>query len=1033
MYIADLHIHSRYSRATSKDCDPEHLELWARRKGIDIVGTGDFTHPAWREELAEKLEPAEEGLYVLKEEFRIRDGIASDGKRPRFVITGEISSIYKKNEKTRKIHNLILLPGLDAASKVSAKLETIGNIHSDGRPILGLDSRDLLEILLDISPDSVLVPAHIWTPPFSLFGAFSGFDTIEECFEDLTGHIHALETGLSSDPPMNWRLSALDSFQLISNSDAHSPGKLGREANLMDIDLSYPSLTEAIQTGKGLYGTIEFFPEEGKYHFDGHRKCNLVLTPSETEEYGGICPVCGKKITIGVQHRVEQLADRGEGYMRADAKPFESLVPLPEVIGASTGMSAAGKKVNAQFEKMLAELGPEFHILREVPLEDIRHSAGACVEEGIRRLRKKEVRREPGFDGEYGKIHLIEKDEIDAINGQMTFFDALGIAATAEPKKQKKKPVKKEKKKPAEKPSALSKKDSGVNEEQQEAVVTEHRAVAVIAGPGTGKTKTLIDKIAYLVKERGVSPAQITAVTFTNQAASEMRERLDNRLGKEVHTQDMTIGTFHSICLHLLRQRGEEIVLADSAELLEAAEETLTRLKSDKKPKNFLKQISSYKNNIKGQDSATTEEADCYQEVMDELGLTDFDDLLLKVLSQSDAAPEQTSQFSYLLVDEMQDMNDIQFRLVLSWSRRGKELFVIGDPDQSIYGFRGSDARCFDRLKEEMPDLKTIYLKKNYRSTPEIIGSALSVISENPGEERRLLAVRNSKSPVRVVTVQNDWSEAIFIAKEINRLTGGMDMMDAQNYAAKSERPRGFGEIAVLYRTHHQARAIEKCLRQESIPCVITGQDSFLEEEQVKGTTSFFRYLLNEKDSKALSIALKAFPDCGELAEEFKLLMKTERPDRILNLWMEKNSLTEDEFLLSLSKMTLFHDDMAAFLSNLLLGTEGDLKRSGEREYTSDAVTLMTLHGSKGLEFPVVFIAGVKQGSIPLESPVHPADKEEERRLFFVGMTRAKEDLILMTRKESSEFLSALPKKYRNDESAGKKQPEAEQLSLFDI
>lgn len=627
MYIADLHIHSRYSRATSKECDPEHLDLWARRKGIHIVGTGDFTHQAWRDELREKLVPAEEGLYILKDEFRIKDGIAPDGQNPRFVITGEISSIYKKNGKTRKVHNLILLPGLEAADKISAKLETIGNIHSDGRPILGLDSRDLLEILLDISPDAVLVPAHIWTPHFSLFGAFSGFDTIEECFEDLTPHIHALETGLSSDPPMNWRLSALDSFQLISNSDAHSPAKLGREANLLNIELSYSDLTRAIQTGQGLYGTIEFFPEEGKYHFDGHRKCGLVLTPSETKEYGGICPVCKKKITIGVQHRVEQLADRPEDYLRPDAKPFESLVPLPEVIAASTGMSAGGKKVNAQFEKMLSELGPEFSILREVPLEDIRHSAGACVEEGIRRLRRGEVRRDPGYDGEYGKIHLIEKDEMDIINGQMTFFDSLGIAAAAEHEKKKKKirPMKKETVMDAD---VLNVIDTGINEEQQEAVAAENRPVAVIAGPGTGKTKTLVDKIAYLVKERNVSPAQITAVTFTNQAAAEMRERLAKRLGGKRAVKDMTIGTFHSICLQLLKQQGEDIILADEAELLEAAKETLTRLDSDKKPKDFLKQISNFKNNVQMEECLTKEEAVCFQEIMSEMGLTDFDDLL---------------------------------------------------------------------------------------------------------------------------------------------------------------------------------------------------------------------------------------------------------------------------------------------------------------------------------------------------------------------------------------------------------------------
>ena len=287
MYIADLHIHSRYSRATSRDCTPEYLDLWARRKGIGLIGTGDFTHPAWREELEEKLEPTGDGFYRLKEEYRIRDGSVADGQEPRFVVTGEISSIYKKKEKTRKVHSLILLPGLEAARTVSGKLETIGNIHSDGRPILGLACRDLLEILLELCPESVYVPAHIWTPHFSMFGAFSGFDSVEECFEDLTPYIHAVETGLSSDPPMNWRVSALDKYQLISNSDAHSPAKLGREANLLDGEFSYGGLKRAIETGEGLSGTIEFYPEEGKYHFDGHRKCGICLSPSEADGRAG--------------------------------------------------------------------------------------------------------------------------------------------------------------------------------------------------------------------------------------------------------------------------------------------------------------------------------------------------------------------------------------------------------------------------------------------------------------------------------------------------------------------------------------------------------------------------------------------------------------------------------------------------------------------------------------------------------------------------------------------------------------------------
>ena len=292
MYIADLHIHSKYSRATSRDCVPEQLDLWARRKGIDLLGTGDFTHPAWRKELEEKLIPAEEGLYRLRDELCQQPaGVAGEPRQPRFVLSGEISSIYKKNGKVRKVHNVILLPSLEAADILAHKLEAIGNIHSDGRPILGLDSRDLLEITLESCPDAVFIPAHIWTPHFSLFGAFSGFDTIEECFEDLTPYIHALETGLSSDPPMNWQISALDGYTLVSNSDAHSPKKLGREANLLEGPVSYPALSHAIQTGEGFAGTLEFFPEEGKYHWDGHRNCGVCLEPSQTDQYEGRCPV----------------------------------------------------------------------------------------------------------------------------------------------------------------------------------------------------------------------------------------------------------------------------------------------------------------------------------------------------------------------------------------------------------------------------------------------------------------------------------------------------------------------------------------------------------------------------------------------------------------------------------------------------------------------------------------------------------------------------------------------------------------------
>ena len=408
--IADLHIHSRFSMATSKEGTPENLDFWARKKGISLIGTGDFTHPVWREELKERLVTEGNGLYRLRDEYVKEESRKFPGEGTRFVVSGEISSIYKKNGKTRKVHNVILLPSLEAADTMAQRLEKIGNIHSDGRPILGLDSHDLLEMMLDVCPDGILIPAHIWTPHFSVLGAKSGFDSVEECFEELTPYVHALETGLSSDPAMNWRISKLDRYQLVSNSDAHSPSKLGREANLLDIDCSYEGLYQAIQTGKGLEGTVEFFPEEGKYHFDGHRKCGVSLSPVEAERLGGICPVCGKKLTMGVDHRVEQLADREEGFVKKDGKKYESLVPLPEVVAACMGYSTASKKVHGCFEQMMQTLGTEFDILRNVPAEDIKSCAGERIAEGIENVRTGNVKRIPGYDGEYGKIQLFDEN-----------------------------------------------------------------------------------------------------------------------------------------------------------------------------------------------------------------------------------------------------------------------------------------------------------------------------------------------------------------------------------------------------------------------------------------------------------------------------------------------------------------------------------------------------------------------------------------------------------------------------------------------
>lgn len=1077
IFIADLHIHSRYSRATSKDCSPEFLDLWARRKGIDLVGTGDFTHPAWREELKEKLIPAEEGFYILKDELRIRDGITDDSKIPRFVVSGEISSIYKKKDKVRKIHNLILLSSLEAADRLACKLETIGNIHSDGRPILGLDSRDLLEITLELCPNSIFIPAHIWTPHFSLFGAFSGFDRIEDCFEDLTPHIHALETGLSSDPAMNWRLSALDSYQLISNSDAHSPSKLGREASLFQTELSYSGLERGIQKGEGFYGTIEFFPEEGKYFFDGHRKCGLSLSPAETKKYNGICPICGKKITVGVLHRVDELADRKEGFLLPNAKKYESLVPLPEVIASSMGCSLTSKKVNIQYEQMLGALGAEFSILREVPLEDIRHCAGNFIEEGIRRLRTGKVERIAGFDGEYGIIQVLKKEEVQNLFGQVSLFDSmLSSEQTATVKDPEEKTACNNKKdiSSMEKKKGKNRK-TNLNEEQLEAVKAQAEIISVIAGPGTGKTKTLIERIAYLISEYQVPPDQIMAVTFTNKAAGEMRERLEKQFKMKKAMKGLQIGTFHSICYHILSKKQGDFLVADENQMDQIAKEIIINRNLKISAKKLLQEISRYKNKLllqKKWDKDVWEKiVKDYQNQLEMLGMLDFDDLLEKTLEYSKGEQKYPN---YIFIDEMQDLNELQYQLIKEWHKGGTSLFVIGDPDQAIYGFRGSSSKYFEQLKKDYKDVKEIRLVKNYRSTPEIINCAIAAIKK---EKNYIKPQIHNGEKVNLISNESNFEEAIYIAKEINRMTGGMDMLDVQSSDKERNKIRSFDDIAVLYRTHQQAKVLEKCLRIESIPYKIIGREDFLEEELVKATISFFKLLYNPQDILSLSIYLHALEGCSddeiqmsaEIVQLLKLTkwttkglnlletalqkkgivqtwvekiryfypkLKKEQPEKLLGQWGEENNIAENESLQKLECMAIFYKEMKSFLQNLQFGQEGDLERNSEKKYNSGVVSLMTLHASKGLEFPVIFLSGIKKGMLPLELG-QGIDLEEERRLFYVGITRAKEELLLMTGQDPSVFLKDLDEKELNMEVGRKKKEEDKmegtQMSLFDL
>ena len=598
-FIADLHIHSRFSRATSKQLTPAHLAAWARCKGIDLLGTGDFTHPQWREELRTPLvEDADSGLYRLRQgmaetpDFLEGDGGLLHDAEPRFILQTEISSIYKRHGKVRKVHNLVFVPTLEDADKLSRRLEGIGNLASDGRPILGLDSRDLLEICLETCPGSVLVPAHVWTPWFALFGSKSGFDRLEDCFGDLSSHIFALETGLSSDPAMNRLVSSLDGYALISNSDAHSGANLGREANLFAGDPSYDGLFAALrraarreaQDGQDcrFLGTLEFYPEEGKYHLDGHRACQVVMTPREALACNNICPVCGKPLTIGVLHRVWELADREEPARLAHEPDVHPLIPLPELVGEVLGAGAGSRKVQQRYAQLLRTLGSDMDILCHLPLSDIAACWGPLAE-AVGRMRRGEVHREGGYDGEYGVVRVFSPEEAAELHGRRARRATTGrktapASASAlplleggsrtEPQastapgddiRRFRQDLDAQAASPADETRTPD-----FSDEQLVALTAGPEPVLVLAGPGAGKTRVLVGRLRHLLRQ-GIAPQDVLAITFTRRAASEMRERLAaDETGPE--TSLPACDTLHALAwAHLQQQDPHAVLLSEEA------------------------------------------------------------------------------------------------------------------------------------------------------------------------------------------------------------------------------------------------------------------------------------------------------------------------------------------------------------------------------------------------------------------------------------------------------------------------------------
>lgn len=1028
-FHADLHIHSKYSRATSRDLDLEHLFWWAARKGVRVVGTGDCVHPVWLAEIKDKLVPEGNGLFRLKPEIEaaLWEKLPPVCRRPvSFMICTEISTIYKKGDKTRKIHHLIYAADLDATDRLAASLARIGNIASDGRPILGLDSRDLLEIALQSGPDSYLVPAHIWTPWFAALGSQSGFDSIEECYGDLAAHIFAVETGLSSDPAMNWRVSSLDRFRLTSNSDAHSPGKLGREATRFSCEPDYFAIRHALETGEGYVGTVEFFPEEGKYHMDGHRACGVRLDPKETIALGGRCPACGRPVTIGVAHRVEALADRREAAPPPTAGKVSSLVPLPEILSEIVGSGVASKAVSTTYDRAIAALGPELAVLEDMPVEDVAR-VDPLLGEAVTRLRSGAVIRQAGYDGEYGVIRLFQDGELDRLAGNQLLFDApLLRRARASKRKAKEdapgeaaaslEPV-------AAQPSGRSGVLAGLDSDQARAAEAVDGPLMVIAGPGSGKTRMLTHRIAHLVLERGAPSGSCLAVTFTRKATEELQTRLAALLGKEAGA--VAVHSFHSLGLAILSAHpdrtglGADFRIANEAERKAALVEALGV--GDTHAARLVKAVSVLKRTgAKG----AGEEAEA-RATLDRIGRAqgwiDFDDLVVLSADLLEAhaaiAAAWQARFPHIVADEFQDVDEQQYRLLRLLTGENGKLCVIGDPDQAIYGFRGADAACFARFRRDFPSAPTLRLARNYRSTGTIATAAAGFIGAPPGGVSRPMG-----KPIVIHATVNEAAEADFVAATIENLLGGHDLLTANRNGddASAGRPLGFADCAVLYRTDAQATALRAALDSAGIPFMKSSP------APIAGHPGVVAILDGLDTAEGMSLATRI----GHAAENARKAGKTDTA-----------TLAEARgWLVALAGSNQLAGDPTRLAEAVALSTEADF-----RDVRADRVSLMTMHAAKGLEFPVVFVVGMEAGLVPFSwgTATPEATQAEERRLFYVAMTRAKDRLFLTRAIERfwrgavrtlppSPFLNEIAADLTvSDGASGRKRRRTQQLNLF--
>ena len=1033
MFRADLHIHSRFSRATSSRLTLPHLAAWAGVKGIDVLATGDFTHPAWREELREQLEKDEEsGLFRLKKSLNSDDvrreipnlaGLAPC--EPKFMLEAEISSIYKKNGAVRKIHSLVYVPDFESADRLCEKLEAIGNLKSDGRPILGLDVKDLLSMVLDI-PRAFMIPAHIWTPWFALFGSKSGFDSLEECFEDLTPHIFAAETGLSSDPDMNRCWSHLDHLLMVSSSDAHSGENLAREATLFEGPATYDGIFDALQqkAGETRYaGTLEFFPEEGKYHLDGHRACGVVLEPAECMKLNNICPVCGKPLTVGVLHRVLALADRSAP--PCPGKDFQSLIPLPEILGELLHCGSKTRKAQEKYAGLLERFGSEMAILQEVPESDLRH-AWPELGEAVARMRAGKVIRHAGYDGEYGVIRLFEEDEntpslLERVPAARRKNAARENSASAKAERQKGREA------PLPHPEKASSRENTFSADsfspmQKEALLAGPGPVLVLAGPGSGKTRTLVGRMVNLLRS-GTPASDIVAVTFTRRAAEEMRARLAAAFGNDAQEGEAALpetDTLHALALK--RWVGEAPAVLSEEGARKAFAEANPGL--EKKEADRL-----YDRLEMARETLTMEEelarpAENYRRWKKERNLADYTDLpeawLFELKSRNYGAAKP---WKHILVDEVQDLSPLQKELVQALTPAdGSGFFGIGDPDQSIYGFRGADAGIENALRERWPQLRVLGLTESHRSAAAILEAGHDAL-DGRGACGELTSVTGASATLQWMTAPNAEREAAWIADRIAYLLGGTSHQQADlheqlsgcHLEAGSCSP---GEIAVLCRLKALIPPIRAALEKRGIPCAAPEAEAFWNDERVDlMLQAAARFLQRREHSRREAAFLDAgrFPLLAAMAPAAPAPATSE--DGPLNDVPEETWAAGPEAVLAARPACfdpLFKDSTAFRSLRLAWKEHGNWKKllsfvSFRRDIDTvrsqaEYVQIMTLHASKGLEFKAVFIPGAEDGLLPFsgvgallgkKDDFTPPPVEEEQRLLYVGITRASEAVFL--------------------------------------